>query len=70
MLSKRYYYNQRIAICPKDMLYIRSLKTGNFGKKSLAGILSFIIQSYASKLSKMPKRNVRKKTRGSVGKTI
>jgi hypothetical protein len=47
--EKRYFYNKTIAICEDDLLYIRSLKKNNFGKKSLAGILSFIIKNYKTK---------------------
>jgi hypothetical protein len=47
MLDKRYYYNKSIAICEEDLLYLRKLKkSADFSKKSLAGILSFIIKSY------------------------
>lgn len=57
MLDKRFYYDERIAICHSDMEYIRKLKTGKFGKKSLAGILSFIIKQYANApLPKVPRK--------------
>lgn len=46
MLDKRYHYNKGIAITEEDLNYIRSLKTGKFGKKSLAGILHHILNHY------------------------
>jgi len=49
MLDKRYYYNKGIAVCEEDLDYVRSLKTGKFGKKSVAGILSFIIKYFKDK---------------------
>jgi len=49
MLDKQYYYNKAIAICQEDLEYIKSLKIGKMGKKSMAGILSFIISFYKSK---------------------
>jgi hypothetical protein len=46
MLDKRYHYNKQIAVCEEDLEYVRSLKVGKLGKKSVAGILSFIITYY------------------------
>jgi len=46
MLDKRYYYDKTIAICEEDLMYIRELKKDKFGKKSLAGVLSMIINKY------------------------
>lgn len=47
--DKRYFYNKTVAICNDDLEYIKSLKINKFGKKSLAGILSFIIKEYKNK---------------------
>lgn len=46
MLDKRFKYNKGIAITEEDLSYIKSLKKGYMGKKSLAGILSYIINNY------------------------
>lgn len=46
MLDKRGYYSKSIAICEDDLKYIKELKIGKFGKKSLAGVLSYIIKKY------------------------
>jgi len=47
MLDKRYYYNKAIAISEEDLTYIKSLKIEhNLNKKSLAGVLSHIINYY------------------------
>jgi hypothetical protein len=48
MLDRRYHYNNAIAVCSEDKEYLKSLKMGKFGKKSLAGILSYIINQYKS----------------------
>jgi len=48
MLDKRYHYNKTIAISEDDLDYIKELKINKFGKKSLAGILSFIIKQYVN----------------------
>ena len=50
MLNKRYYYDKSVAICEEDLEYLRSLKKNKFGKKSLAGILSFIVKKYKDEL--------------------
>lgn len=47
MRDKR-VYNKSIAISEKDMDYIKELKNKFGNKKSLAGILSFIINQYVS----------------------
>ena len=57
MLDKRYYYNKAVAVCENDIEYLRTLKK-KFGKKSVAGILSFIINTYKSyEEEKEDKRN-------------
>lgn len=46
MRDKR-VYNKAIAISDKDLEYIKTLKANKkFSKKCLAGILSFIINSF------------------------
>jgi len=48
MRDKR-IYNKTIAISEKDLKYIRDLKIKFGNKKSLAGVLSFIIDFFRDK---------------------